>query len=255
MASLLTADSIISLLTLTLLEVVLGIDNIIFITIVAGKLPKLVRTKAQNYGLVIALVLRVLLLFAISWVIGLEEDLLTLFGHGFSGRDLILLGGGLFLLYSTTKEIHHKLEGETEHLTSTDDTATSVEVKKGSLTFGRALTQIALLNVIFSFDSVLTAVGLVDNVTIMVIAVVLSTIIMIVFATKIGNFVNEHPSIKILALSFLMMIGTLLVAEAFHYEIPKGYAYFAMAFSLVVEILNMRYDKKTEPVKLRERVD
>lgn len=253
MESLLTTDALISMLTLTLLEVVLGIDNIIFITIVAGKLPAKDRKRAQNYGLGIALVLRVALLFAISWVIGLEEDLITVFGFGFSGRDLILLGGGLFLLYSTTKEIHHKLEGEPEHLESAEVTPNSRV--KGSLTFGRALTQISLLNIIFSFDSVLTAVGLVDNVTIMIIAVLLSTVIMIVFATRIGDFVNAHPSIKILALSFLMMIGTLLVAEAFHYEIPKGYAYFAMAFSLGVEFLNMRYDKKTAPVKLRSRVN
>ncbi|CAG5008035.1 hypothetical protein DYBT9275_04180 [Dyadobacter sp. CECT 9275] len=251
METLFTLDALISLLTLTLLEVVLGIDNIIFITIVAGKLPADQRKKAQNNGLLIALVLRVALLFAISWVIGLKEDLLTLFGHGFSGRDLILLGGGLFLLYSTTKEIHHKLEGETEHIPSPDSAA-----KKGSLTFGNALVQIALLNIIFSFDSVLTAVGLVKEIPIMILAVVASTFIMIAFAAKIGDFVNNHPSIKILALSFLLMIGTLLVAEAFHYEIPKGYAYFAMAFSFVVELLNMQLDKKqSKPVKLRERVD
>jgi predicted tellurium resistance membrane protein TerC len=251
MESLLTTDGIISLLTLTLLEVVLGIDNIIFISIVAGKLPKKIQPKAQNYGLLIALFLRVALLFAISWVIGLKADLLTLFGHGFSGRDLILLGGGLFLLYSTTKEIHHKLQGEPIHLPSGEEAADH----KGGLSFGRALVEIAVLNVIFSFDSVLTAVGLVKEVSIMVIAVVLSTIIMIIFATKIGNFVNNHPSIKILALSFLMMIGTLLVAEAFHYEIPKGYAYFAMAFSFLVELLNMYYDKKQNPIKLRDRID
>tara|TARA_R110002124_G_scaffold278027_1_gene449729 strand:- start:735 stop:1490 length:756 start_codon:yes stop_codon:yes gene_type:complete len=251
MESLLTTDALISLLTLTLLEVVLGIDNIIFITIVAGKLPVDQRKKAQNNGLLIALFLRIGLLFAISWVIGLKDDLLTIFGHGFSGRDLILLGGGLFLLYSTTKEIHHKLEGEAAHLPATDSSAKSV-----GMTFGSALLQISLLNIIFSFDSVLTAVGLVKDINIMIISIVASTFIMIVFATKIGDFVNNHPSIKILALSFLLMIGTLLVAEAFHYEIPKGYAYFAMAFSFLVELLNMKMDKKTsDPVKLRERVD
>ena len=252
MESLLTTDALISFLTLTLLEVVLGIDNIIFITIVAGKLPVEQRKKAQNNGLLIALVLRVALLFAISWVIGLKQDLLTVFGHGFSGRDLILLCGGLFLLYSTTKEIHHKLEGEAEHLPS----AEAGTMKKGGLTFGSALIQIALLNIIFSFDSVLTAVGLVKEIPIMIAAVVASTFIMIGFAAKIGDFVNNHPSIKILALSFLLMIGTLLVAEAFHYEIPKGYAYFAMAFSFLVELLNMKLDKKgTQPVKLKERLD
>jgi predicted tellurium resistance membrane protein TerC len=249
MEALLTTDALISMLTLTLLEVVLGIDNIIFISIVAGKLAVGERKKAQNYGLLIALVLRIGLLFAISWVIGLKNDLITVLGHGLSGRDLILLGGGLFLLYSTTKEIHHKLEGETEHLEAADK-------GKGGLTFGSALLQIALLNVIFSFDSVLTAVGLVKEVSIMIIAVVASTFIMIAFAAKIGDFVNNHPSIKILALSFLMMIGTLLVAEAFHYEIPKGYAYFAMAFSFLVELLNMKLDKNSKkPVKLHERVD
>ncbi len=251
MEALLTTDALISMLTLTLLEVVLGIDNIIFISIVAGKLPIAQQKKAQNYGLIIALFLRIALLFAISWVIGLKADLITLLGHGFSGRDLILLGGGLFLLYSTTKEIHHKLEGETEHL----DAADNAKGKPG-LTFGSALVQIALLNIIFSFDSVLTAVGLVKEVSIMIIAVVASTFIMIAFAAKIGDFVNNHPSIKILALSFLMMIGTLLVAEAFHYEIPKGYAYFAMAFSFVVELLNMKLDKKgKKPVKLHDRVE
>jgi len=247
MESLLTTDALISFFTLTLLEVVLGIDNVIFITIVASKLPANLRKKTQNQGLLIALVLRVALLFAISWVIGLKQDLLTIFGHGLSGRDLILLGGGLFLLYSTTKEIHHKLEGETDHLPS--DVEKPV---KATLSVGSALVQIALLNIIFSFDSVLTAVGLVKEIPIMIAAVVASTFIMIAFAGKIGDFVNNHPSIKILALSFLLMIGTLLVAEAFHYEIPKGYAYFAMAFSFLVELLNMKLDKKTTtPVKLR----
>jgi predicted tellurium resistance membrane protein TerC len=242
MESLLTTDALVSFLTLTLLEVVLGIDNVIFITIVAGKLPADQRKKAQNQGLLIALVLRVALLFAISWVIGLKEDLLTVFGHGFSGRDLILLCGGIFLLYSTTKEIHHKLDGETEHLPSDNQPLAG----KGALTFGNALVQIALLNIIFSFDSVLTAVGLVKEIPIMIAAVVASTFIMIGFAGKIGDFVNNHPSIKILALSFLLMIGTLLIAEAFHYEIPKGYAYFAMAFSFLVELLNLKLDKNTK---------
>ena len=251
MESLLTTDALISFFTLTLLEVVLGIDNVIFITIVASKLPADLRKKTQNQGLLIALVLRVALLFAISWVIGLKQDLLTIFGHGLSGRDLILLGGGLFLLYSTTKEIHHKLEGETDHLPSDVE-----KPGKATLSVGSALVQIALLNIIFSFDSVLTAVGLVKEIPIMIAAVVASTFIMIAFAGKIGDFVNNHPSIKILALSFLLMIGTLLVAEAFHYEIPKGYAYFAMAFSFLVELLNMKLDKKgTQPVKLKERLD
>jgi predicted tellurium resistance membrane protein TerC len=248
-----TTDALISMLTLTLLEIVLGIDNIIFITIVAGKLPVALRKRAQNYGLLIALAFRIALLFAISWVIGLEEDLLHIFGQGLSGRDLILLGGGLFLLYSTTKEIHHKLEGETKQIPDSDDPASG----KAGLTFGNAIVQIVLLNIIFSFDSVLTAVGLVKEISIMIIAVVASTFIMIAFAAKIGEFVNSHPSIKILALSFLLMIGMLLIAEAFHYEIPKGYAYFAMAFSFVVELLNMKLDKKKSamPLTLRQRVE
>lgn len=232
------------MLTLTLLEVVLGIDNIVFISIIAGRLPKSQQLKAHNYGLLIALVLRVALLFAISWVVGLKADLITVFGHGFSGRDLILLGGGLFLLFSTTKEIHHKLSGF-------EDKKEKKPKKQVTFSMGRALAEIAVLNVIFSFDSVLTAVGMVKEVAIMVIAVLVSTVIMIVFASRIGNFVNNNPSVKILALSFLIMIGTLLVAEAFHYEIPKGYAYFAMAFSFGVEMLNMRYDKNDRIARLR----
>lgn len=237
MENLLTLNAFISFLTLTLLEIVLGIDNVIFITIVASKLPQHQRKKAQNNGLLIALGLRIALLFGISWVIGLKQDLITIAGHGLSGRDLILLCGGLFLLYSTTKEIHHKLAG-------TDDVSLANSSGNSGLSLGGAIIQISLLNIIFSFDSVLTAVGLVKEVPIMIAAVIASTFIMIAFAAKIGEFVNDHPSIKILALSFLLMIGTLLVAEAFHYEIPKGYAYFAMAFSFFVELLNMRLDKK-----------
>jgi len=250
MESLFTTDALISLLTLTLLEVVLGIDNVIFITIVSGKLPVDQRKKAQNNGLLIALVLRIALLFAISWVIGLKEDVLTLFGHGFSGRDLILLGGGLFLLYSTTKEIHHKLEGE-------EDMPGGKKEGK-SQSFIAAIGQIMLVDMIFSFDSMITAVGIAKHVEVMIVAVVIAMFIMFLFSAHIAAFIHKHPTLKMLALSFLVMVGVVLIIEGWDSEGAhalglKNYVYFAMAFSFAVELLNMRVRKVSRPpVELHE---
>ncbi|QHT68027.1 TerC family protein [Rhodocytophaga rosea] len=239
---LLTTEAIISLLTLTLLEIVLGIDNIIFISIVSDKLPKEQQKRARSIGILLALVVRVALLFGISWIVSLKEPLFYAFKMGFSGRDIILFLGGLFLLAKSTTEIHHKLEG------ATGESETPKVVSMRS-----AIIQIVLLDIVFSFDSILTAVGLVDSVYIMIIAVVIALGVMLAFAQAISNFVNKHPSIKMLALSFLIMIGLLLVAEAFHVHVPKGYVYFAMAFSLLVEMLNLRLDKKNNAVKLRSK--
>ncbi len=248
MEHLLTTESIVSLLTLTVMEIVLGIDNIVFISIVAGRLPKTQQKKARNLGLVLALVPRVILLLCITWIIGLTENIvdfhISTMHVGLTGKGLILLGGGIFLLYSSTNEIHHKLEGE-EHK----------EHKKGrprTIKFGQAILQIIMLNIVFSFDSVLTAVGLSNHVEIMIFAVIFSSFIMMGFAGYIGDFVNKHPTVKMLALSFLLMIGFLLVAEAFEVEVPKGYVYFAMGFSLFVEILNLRMKRKSMEADLKE---
>ena len=237
-----STEAIISLLTLTVLEIVLGIDNIIFISIVSDKLPKEQQKRARTIGILLALGVRIGLLFGISWIVSLKDPLFYAFKMGFSGRDIILFLGGLFLLAKSTTEIHNKLEGETEDTTS-----------KKVFTMRSAIIQIVLLDIVFSFDSILTAVGLVDSVYIMIIAVVIALGVMLAFAQAISNFVNKHPSIKMLALSFLIMIGLLLVAEAFHVHVPKGYVYFAMAFSLLVEMLNLRLDKKNNAVKLRSK--
>lgn len=241
----------ISLVTLTLMEIVLGIDNIIFISIVAGKLPADKQPKARTIGLMMALVFRVILLLFISYIVAMKDPLFTLnlpFGFedfGVTGRDLILFLGGLFLIAKSTTEIHGKLEGEEEEHS----------VKKVAHSLGKVIFQIVLIDIVFSFDSILTAVGLVEHVTIMIIAVILSMGVMLVFSKAISDFVNDHPTIKMLALSFLIMIGFMLVLEALHQHVPKGYVYFAMAFSLAVELLNMRLRKKTKPVELRETID
>ncbi len=241
----LQTDTWIALLTLTFLEIVLGVDNIIFISIVSNKLPESQQAKARNLGLLLAMVFRIGLLLGISFIIQFTEPLFSVLGHGFSGRDLILAGGGLFLLFKSTMEIHHKMEGSPE------------EVKaNGTSTFGKVIFQIIVLDMIFSFDSILTAVGLVDHVSIMIIAVVISMIIMMVFVGKISRFINQHPTLQILALSFLILIGVMLLVEGFHVEVPKGYIYFAVFFSLAVEIVNMRMRKKVEkkPVELNPRM-
>jgi predicted tellurium resistance membrane protein TerC len=230
-----STDGLIGLVTLIIMEVVLGIDNIIFISILAGKLPLHQQEKARRTGLLLALLMRIALLFSISWIVSLKEPFITILEHGFSGRDLVLLLGGLFLMAKSTSEIHAKINAEEHHA--------NPNLKK--LTLNAAIAQIIGLDIVFSFDSILTAVGLVDHVSIMIIAVIISMIIMLISAKAVSDFVNRHPTIKMLALSFLLMIGFMLTIEAFHYEVPKGYIYFAMAFSLVVELLNMRIRKST----------
>ena len=242
------AHTWVSLLTLTFMEIVLGIDNIIFISIIVNRLPQALQQRGRTIGLLLALLCRIGLLLSISWIVGLKAALFTLDlpwiagPFGVSGRDLILLAGGLFLIGKSTTEIHTKLQGEEEEMAA----------GKGQASMGNIIFQIILIDIVFSFDSILTAVGLVDNVLIMILAVILSMVVMIIFSGVVADFVNRNPTIKMLALSFLIMIGVMLVMEAFHQEIEKGYVYFAMFFSLVVEMLNMRLRKKTEPVHLRD---
>lgn len=235
----------IAFLTLTLLELVLGIDNIVFISILAGKLPPEQQSRARYIGLALALATRVLLLFSLTWVIGLTAPLFTVFREELSGRDLVLLIGGLFLLGKSTHEIHGSLEGEEGHKSA-----------KIYPSFVSVLIQITLLDIVFSLDSVITAVGMVDNLYIMIAAVVVSIVFMMAFAGSIGAFVQKHPTIKMLALSFLILIGVTLVAEGLDHHIPKGYIYFAMAFAVLVEVLNLRLRKaKTKPVHLHNAFD
>ncbi len=235
----LTAANLTSLFTLTAMETVLGIDNIIFIAILVGRLPVESQNQTRNIGIALALVIRIILLFSISWIMTLTEPLFNLLDHSFSGRDLILLGGGLFLLAKSTFEIHHKVEGDPQiHLPEAQASG------KKPPRPGMMLVQILVLDIVFSLDSVITAVGMANHVPIMVAAMVLSMVIMLISAKGISNFVDRHPTIKILALSFLLLIGVMLVAESFGAHVSKGYIYFAMAFSLVVELLNMRYRRK-----------
>ena len=238
------SETWVALLTLTFLEIVLGVDNIIFISIVAGKLPEKDQAKARTIGLVLALVLRVGMLFGITWLIGFTQPLFSILSFDFSGKDVILALGGLFLLFKSTTEIHHKMEG----LESSSEAKTTSSISM-------AIVQIILLDLVFSFDSILTAVGLTRDIPIMIIAVIVAVGVMIAFAGKISDFVNKHPTLQILALSFLILIGFMLMIEAFGIHVPKGYIYFAVAFSLVVEIVNMRIRrKKTDPVKLHKRM-
>ena len=245
MESLANPEIWIALATLTALELVLGIDNIIFISILAGKLPPEQRDKARKLGIGLAALTRLALLFVIAWIIGLTVPLFTLFGQEFSWRDLILIGGGLFLIGKATREVHQKLEGASE---TVQQTATA--------TFAGVIAQILLLDVVFSLDSIITAVGMVEQRWVMVTAILISIVFMIAFAKPIGDFVERHPTVKVLALSFLMMIGLVLIADGFGLHIPKGYIYAAMAFSVFVESINLwirRRGAKAAPVRLHEK--
>ena len=220
----------VALATLTIMEIVLGIDNIIFIAILAGRLPEHQRDNARRLGLIMAMVTRIALLFSISWLLTLKDELFAVMGHGFSGKDLILIAGGLFLLGKATHEIHVKMEGPEQ---TEDD-------KPRVVSFSSVIIQIALLDIVFSIDSVITAVGMAKHLMVMVLAVVISVLVMLAFSGVVSRFVDRHPTVKILALSFLMLIGIALVAEGWHFEIPKGYIYFAMGFSAFVEMINLK---------------
>jgi predicted tellurium resistance membrane protein TerC len=241
MDAFLTADGLIALVTLTVLEVVLGIDNVIFISILAGKLPKKEQERARRIGLIAAMVMRILLLMSIAWIIRLTAPLFSIGSHPFSGRDLILLAGGLFLLFKATREIHDKLEGEDGHVSAR--VAPSVAAVIG---------QIMLLDIVFSLDSVITAVGMAEDLSVMVAAVVIAVGIMMFSSGAVSRFVEAHPTVKVLALSFLLLIGLSLVADGFGTHIPKGYVYFAMGFSVFVEVINLRVSKKGKAVKLHD---
>ncbi|MBA4143667.1 MAG: TerC family protein [Nitrosospira sp.] len=235
----------VALVTLTALEIVLGIDNIIFISILVGRLPEAQRNFARRMGLSLAMLTRLGLLFSISWVMSLSEPWFTVFGEEVSGRDIVLIGGGLFLLAKATHEIHNSLEGAAGNGKVLVVTS-----------MGMVLVQIAILDIVFSLDSVITAIGLVDHVSLMAIAIIVAVLVMLMAAKSIGDFVEAHPTIKILALSFLILVGVTLIVEGFDVHVPKGYIYFAMAFSVGVEFLNLRMRKKsTEPVKLRKHAD
>ena len=231
-----------ALLTLTALEIVLGIDNIIFISILAGRLPAADQKKARTLGLALAMLMRIALLMSIAWIMRLTAPLFTVFNQEISGRDLILLLGGLFLIWKSTHEIHERLEGENDAQRS----------GRAAATLGSVLFQIALLDIVFSLDSVITAVGMADDVPVMVAAIVIAVGFMMFAAGPVSAFVERHPTVKMLALSFLLLIGVTLIAESFDRHIPKGYVYFAMAFSVFVEMLNLRAGKATRPVNLRK---
>ena len=231
----------IALLTLTSLEIVLGIDNVIFISILAGKLPTDQQAKARTVGLSLAMFVRIALLFSLSWIIGLTEPLFEVFGFEITGRSLIMLAGGLFLIGKSTFEIHDKLEGEEGHASA-----------KVNATFTSVIIQILLLDIVFSLDSVITAVGMVDHLPVMIAAVVIAVGVMLIAAGTVSNFVEAHPTVKMLALSFLLLIGFSLVAEGLEFHIPKGYIYFAMGFSVFVEVLNLQLRGKAKPVELRK---
>lgn len=228
-------------LTLTALELVLGIDNVIFISILVDKLPAARREFTRRAGLFLAMFMRIGLLFLLSWLVGLTAPLFTAMGREISGRDLILIGGGLFLLYKSTGEIHQLLEGEAGERSA-----------RVPATLAGVLTQIILIDLVFSLDSIITAVGMVDSIAIMVAAVIVSVGLMMVFAGPLGRFVSARPTIKMLALAFLFMIGLVLIADGLDHHVPKGYVYFAMAFSVLVEMLNMRVRRKREPVQLHD---
>jgi len=232
----------IALVTLTLLEIVLGIDNVIFISIVAGKLPATDRERARKLGLTLAMLMRIGLLASIAWIARLTTPLVAVAGFEITGRDLILIVGGLFLIAKATYELHDKLEGEEGHASA-----------RVPPSFSGVIVQILLLDIVFSLDSVITAIGMADDLAVMVLAVIIAVGVMFVFSGKISEFVEHHPTLKVLALSFLLLIGMSLVADGFHQHISKGYIYFAMAFSVFVEAINLRIRSKPSPVELRHR--
>lgn len=240
MGSLFTTPGLVALATLTFLEIVLGVDNVIFISILSGKLPAAQQARARQVGLLAAMVMRVLLLLSIVWIIGLTSPLFSILGRSVSGRDLILIGGGLFLLGKATLEMHERMEGE--------DGRTSARVRP---TFTAVMAQIVVLDIVFSLDSVITAVGMADDISVMVAAVILAVGVMMFSAGPISSFVNRHPTVKILALSFLLVIGIALVGDGMGMHVPKGYIYFAMGFSLFVELVNLRVRKVTTPIHHR----
>ena len=241
MDAFLTTDGLLALVTLTFLEIILGVDNVIFISILSGKLPASQQLKARRTGLVAAMVMRIALLMSIAWIVRLTAPLFTVLGQAISGRDLILIGGGLFLLGKATLEIHERLEGEEAHASG-----------RVAPSFGAVIAQIMMLDIVFSLDSVITAVGMADDVSVMVAAVVLSVAIMMFAAEPISAFVNRHPTLKVLALSFLLLIGVSLVGDGLGMHVPKGYIYFAMGFSVFVEMINLRVRRTAAPVKLHQ---
>ena len=247
-----TVDGLISLLTLTVLEVVLGIDNVIFVSIIMGRLHTSMRLKARRLWMITGISVRVILLFCLSWLVSQKgKPVFTLFGKGFDLASLVMIGGGLFLLYKTVKEIHHKLEG--------DEAALESNATKAATGFGKAIVQIIMVDMIFSFDSIITAVGIAKHLAVMVIAVIIAMIIMFLFSERISNFIHKHPTLKMLALSFLVLVAVVLLIEGWNadkaHELHlKNYVYFAMAFSFGVELLNMRIRKKAKPVELHEPV-
>ena len=244
MDAFLTSEGVLALVTLMFLEVILGVDNVIFISILSGKLPQDQQLKARRTGLLGAMVMRILLLLSIAWIIRLTAPLFTVFGWEISGRDLILIGGGLFLLGKATVEIHDRLEGEEEHGSA-----------RVAPSFGAVIAQIMALDLVFSLDSVITAVGMAEDITVMVAAVVLAVGIMMVSAESISGFVNRHPTVKVLALSFLLLIGLSLIGDGLDMHIPKGYIYFAMGFSVFVEMINLRLRGSAAPVELHQRYE
>ena len=241
MDAFLTSDGLLALVTLTFLEIILGVDNVIFISILSAKLPASQQLRARRTGLLAAMLMRIGLLMSIAWIVRLTAPLFSVLGRDISGRDLILIGGGLFLLGKATLEIHERLEGDEAHGDA-----------KVAPSFGAVIAQIMLLDIVFSLDSVITAVGMADEVSVMVAAVVLSVAIMMVAAEPISAFVSRHPTVKVLALSFLLLIGMSLVGDGLGMHVPKGYIYFAMGFSVFVEMVNLRVRRKGEPVKLHQ---
>jgi len=243
MDAFLSTEGLLALITLTFLEVILGVDNVIFISILSAKLPAATQSKARRTGLLVAMIMRLGLLASIAWMIRLTVPIFTVFDNEISGRDLILLGGGLFLLAKATLEIHESLEGADHH-----------RPERAAVSFRSVIAQIMLLDIVFSLDSVITAVGMAKDLSIMIAAVVLAVLIMIATAAPIGAFVQRHPTVKILALSFLLLIGLSLVADSLEMHIPKGYVYFAMSFSMFVEAINLRVRGAAHPVTLHEKI-